>query len=187
MLIGISGKMGVGKTTSAQYLSKYYGFISKSFANPLRDKAKLLFPFTDDDLNVHNKDKEFQQMGWTPREFLVKLGQFLRYYDSKYVISRMEIYEGQKIVIDDVRYEDEVNYILNKKGILIRINRYDTENPHSKSELRYDRSDTELDNIKMDFTVESFDNVDISNLYQSLDKIMRNIGIRKEVQNKLGD
>lgn len=51
MIIGLVGLKGSGKTTAAQHLQKVLPDAQiKSFANPLKESAKILFNLTDDDV-----------------------------------------------------------------------------------------------------------------------------------------
>jgi hypothetical protein len=50
MLIGLTGKAGAGKDTSADYLVKQYGCVKIALADPLKRIAKEVFSFTDEQL-----------------------------------------------------------------------------------------------------------------------------------------
>jgi hypothetical protein len=50
MLIGLTGKAGAGKDTSADYLVKQYGCVKIALADPLKRICKDVFDFSDDQL-----------------------------------------------------------------------------------------------------------------------------------------
>lgn len=50
MIISISGTIGVGKDTMADYLVKEYGFVKISMADPMKRIAKEVYDFSDEQL-----------------------------------------------------------------------------------------------------------------------------------------
>ena len=64
MLVGLSGLKGSGKDTCADYLVKNHGFIKVAFADPLKDALKVLFMFTNDQLNGTIEQKEAPDNRW---------------------------------------------------------------------------------------------------------------------------
>ena len=56
MIIGISGKKRSGKDTISDYLIQEYKFIKYGFADPIKDIAKIIFGFTEEQLYGNEKD-----------------------------------------------------------------------------------------------------------------------------------
>lgn len=183
MLIGISGKKQVGKSTSGiilDYIYKYAGedpaFLSpyvkeevikriyhtehcphyiKSFANILKLMAANL-------CNVNRYDYEDGKFkseidpttGLTHREVLQKIGESIRNTFGEDIWIKALFNEGydpkhDTWIITDVRYRNEADYIKDKGGILIRINRNTGYNDNHKSETDlddYDKFDYIVDN-----------------------------------------
>lgn len=50
MIISLTGNMGVGKDTMADYLVEYYGFVKVSMADPFKRIAKDVYEFSDEQL-----------------------------------------------------------------------------------------------------------------------------------------
>lgn len=50
MIISITGNMGVGKDTMADYIVSKYGFVKVSMADPFKRIAKEVYEFTDEQL-----------------------------------------------------------------------------------------------------------------------------------------
>lgn len=170
MIIGLSGDKGTGKTLGAQYLEREYGFKRVSFATKLKDIAKLLFPFDTIHFSVAGKEKPYKAFPWTPREFLVQLGLFMRYWDEDYWVKALKLSEKDKVVIDDVRFPNEVEYIRSLGGKLIRIDRYPKLNIYPRSE---DASERSLDTYKdWDFVIPDCRNIKPLDLYNELDNFM---------------
>ena len=180
MIIGFSGKKGVGKTSASNYIARVYGFQPKSFATPLRDMAKGLFGFKDSDFDVNNKEKPYLYYDWCPREFMVNLGQFLRYHDAEYWVKRVGLDKIYDYSIDDVRFKNEAEHIKKMGGIIIRIDRYMNLNPYHNSQMASDVSETDLDDYKeFDYRISEPRNVDLEDLQNECAKIMRTLGRKK--------
>lgn len=178
-IIGLSGKRGVGKTTMANYLHDVYKFKRISFADRLKEVAKELMPFQDVHLSTKGKEKPFNNYDWTPREFLIQLGQFMRYYDKNYWVRSSGIDNAVgRIVIDDVRFPNEVEYLKSLGAKIVRIKRFEKLNVYGK-ELD-DPSETSLDNFTgFDFIVEDCVNVTLKDMYKQADIAMDSFGIKQ--------
>lgn len=149
MIIGLSGKRGVGKTVVAKYLAKNHGFILTSFAYELKKLAKELFPFDNEHFtDTGLKESPFGPYEWTPRDFLIGLGKFMREYDKDYWAKMALDYCSPDFdyVIDDVRFQNEYNLIKARGGKLIRIERPEELNVFGSN--LDDPSETALDNVK---------------------------------------
>ena len=131
MLIGFAGKMRSGKTAAANYLINRYGVEKMSFAAPLKEVVANLFEWDINDLNDF-KFKETVDPYWniTPREVLQKFGtDFMReminpaFWTMKlerHLITKML---KHNVVIDDVRFKEEVDLIHKHRGIIVLLER----------------------------------------------------------------
>ena len=148
LIIGLSGKRGSGKTTLANYLVETHRFVKVSFAAELKRIARELFPFTEADVcNPKNKESKFRTYDWSPRDFLINLGEFMRYHDKSYWLKRgMSQCTNPKgrYVFEDVRYKNEAERIKEDGGKLVRVNRFHDKNPYGKP--LDTPSETDLDN-----------------------------------------
>lgn len=184
MIIGISGKRGVGKTTAAEQIVKYFGGIKKPFAGRLRELAKEMFPFNDKDLSdPTKKEAPFGEHEWSPRDFMLNLGMFLRYHDQDYFLKRVLnapecAVVGNIIVIDDLRFKNELEMLKARGGKTIRINRFAKLNPYHTKLLDQDPSETDLDDAEFDYTIESCKNTSMIDLSQQIFIIMKALGYK---------
>jgi len=167
MIIGISAKIGCGKTFLTNFfLEEYPEYIKLGFGDVLKQECSetygypLEWNYTEEGkveiitLIGHHVD------GMTVREILQWHGtEYRRAEDETYWLRKMIDILGFKnqfsglfdkhttinIVIDDVRFINEANFVKYYGGILIRINPY----PEWKSGLYANhRSETELDNFE---------------------------------------
>ena len=109
MKIGICGKMGSGKSTLAEYIIKYYKIknisIKKdSFAAKIYELARELF-------NMKTKN----------RELLQNIGTKLREIDDKVWINYIINKHQSNIIIDDVRYKNEILALKENGYFLIKL------------------------------------------------------------------
>lgn len=177
MIIGISGKRGVGKTTAADYLVKEYHFEKVSFAEDLKSIAKTLIPFTEIDLSsIKRKEAKFKNYDWSPRDFLIHLGEFMRFHDTDYWLNRAlskckDPLKGY--VFDDVRYQNEADAIKRLGGKILRISRYEHKNPYGKN---IDTpSETNMDSYTYDFHIQEMWNTSITELHRQLRNFIETI------------
>ena len=179
-IIGLSGKRGVGKTTFAKHLVKFYGFKRVPFGQEVKSIAKELFPFNDLDFLAKRKERLFVRYDWTPRQFLIALGEMMRYFDEDYwvnkVTRRIRANKKGRYIIDDLRYLNEARRLTDMGAVLIRVNRYAKDNPFGKD--LHIASEMALDNYEdFKYTVDEFNNTTMHDLAQQADIIMKSEGL----------
>ena len=121
-VIGFAGKARSGKDTAGAYLVEQYHFLRYSFAQPLKDGAKAMFNLTDE--QEKNKDKVIEPWGKSPREIYQLLGtDIARTIDRRVWIKNAEMFVkkslGRSIVITDVRFKNEAEWIKSLGGVVI--------------------------------------------------------------------
>jgi len=172
MLIGLSGKAGVGKTTAADYLiSKDFfkvGFkdalvaeITRNFPDLLREIEKVE-PF----------DPSMRTKGPLLRALMQNYGTEVRRKDeASYWLDQWKartellLAEGKHVVCDDARFLNEVEAIRSLGGVIVRLTRPDVQNTGTH------QSELEMYAIEPDFTIET-QNGDLSALYTGLEGII---------------
>lgn len=134
-IIGVAGKKYSGKDTVGNYLVKYHGYRKIAFADALKRICKLLFDFTDEQLNTDLKDSVEERWDKTPREILQFVGtELLRDMLGNFVpklgksiwidiVRRQIMNSADKIVITDVRFENEMNLVHELGGIVFLVER----------------------------------------------------------------
>jgi dephospho-CoA kinase len=176
-IIGLTGKIGSGKTTLSAYIQKKYNFQKLSFVD------KILIPELRKRKKTVNR-KNLQQVG---REF------YLKYGDIKFTDLLLEgIDPTEKWIIDDIRYPLAANYIRNrflnnfwligvKADIQIRFQRILARGKEGKISyedfLKMDSAPTEkwIEEVlsQADYLVEN--NGALPDFYQQCDRIIKEI------------
>jgi len=128
MIIGLTGKAGSGKNAVAEVMRHHHGFREEAFADNLKAAAAVIF-----DLSIVNfydqKLKEVFNPYWdmTPREMLQKLGTeacrntFGGDIWMKSLGSKLGQGRGERVVITDVRFENEAAMIRAKGGVVVHV------------------------------------------------------------------
>lgn len=147
-LIGISGHAGVGKDTVAQYLAeKYQNVYGEAFADPLKRACAAAFGLPLE--HFHDREIKEQESIWgpSPRKiaqfvgtemFRNGLNNLIPFPDTSHWIRLLEMRltglsappEGQgfyspgdTVIIADVRFQDEADWIQQNGGVLLTLER----------------------------------------------------------------
>lgn len=145
MILGISGLIGSGKGTVADYLVNNYQFKKDSFAASLKDACAYIFDWPrhllEGDTTDSRKWREETDEWWSdklniqsfsPRLALQLIGtESLRdHFDQNIwfltMQNRIRKNPNQNIVISDVRFPNEIKLIKDMGGTMIRVRRGDT-------------------------------------------------------------
>lgn len=190
-IIGISGKRGAGKDLLATFLASY-GYVKCPFAGSLKERVRMEFGLTKEHTDGILKEESSQYIKikrdilskeypkyehWTPREIMIAYGQFFRQFDKDWWIKKMfsDSQEFEKIVIPDVRFKNEADYIRAQGGIVVRLNRMKSLNIYGPNELT-DISETELDDYPFDLVLNEEYNLYPTDLEDFAAKIITKIG-----------
>ncbi|MFX0185168.1 MAG: AAA family ATPase [Candidatus Hodarchaeota archaeon] len=171
LLIGITGFMGSGKTTAAQYLADKYNFERMQISGKMREIA--------------------QELELKPtRKFLQSIGKFMREIDDdvwiRYLVKQIEKNKSQSIVIDDIRRKNEINYLkpLGFKFIRIlspslkRKERIESRDSQKISKEDWEKwsdhlTENQVTELKVDYILEN--NGTIQSLMKKMDEIIHEL------------
>jgi len=176
MIIGITGFIGSGKDTIADYLTTFHGYKRISFAGTLKDACSSVFGWDRDMLEGTTKSsrewreqvdpwwsKRLNMPDLTPRWVLQQWGTEVcreGFHNDIWVASVENQLRKAKdnIVITDCRFDNEVNAIKNAGGITMRVERgerpnwYDSAVNYNKgpnSNALWSISKSKLDRLKV--------------------------------------
>lgn len=147
-VVGILGFKGSGKDTVGDYLVRQHGFVTESFANPLKDMVCAVFGWeraliegnTVDSRTWRETPDEWWEakLDWsnnaasylgrfTPRVAMQVFGtDVLRnHFDDSIWIKSLEarLLRYEKVVVTDCRFPNECKLIRNNDGLMIRVRR----------------------------------------------------------------
>lgn len=142
MIIGLLGFINSGKGTLATQLVEEHGFKQESFANSLKDACSAIFDWPrkmlEGDTTESREWREVVDPWWSeklnipcfsPRFALQYIGtDVLRnnFHQDLWFMSlhnRVRKNLSQNVVISDVRFPNELDFISQNDGLLIKINR----------------------------------------------------------------
>jgi len=141
ILIGLCGLKGSGKTTLAQELVKIHNYHRLSFAQPLRDGLRAMG--VPDTFLYDHKQTPIPDMGgkdarWLLQTLGTEWGRVLITPDiwvnclrNRY---RRLNENGQRCVIDDVRFDNEAKFITEAGGVVVEVMRGGTQGDGHVSE-----------------------------------------------------
>lgn len=144
-IIGITGRRGSGKDTIANYLKTYYArnFRSIAFADPMRAALKAMFDWDDSYFEHPKKDEPLAELGGkSPRDLMKPLGtEWGREMVSKSLWidiaarkTQSIIGAGINVLITDVRFENEAEWVRDSGGMLWHVDRDSSVVDSHKSE-----------------------------------------------------
>ena len=186
-IIAFTGLKQTGKTTAADYLVSKWGFVKHNFKDALVAEIKERFPDLLREIQYHegyiDSDNQWQEP--TIDELFESKPPLIRALMQNYgtEVRRKEdpdywvklwglsvLYEirndpNYKLVVDDLRFFEELQAVRERQGIVINIQRDDLTTPDKH------QSETEHLDFEVDHVIKSKKG-DVENLYKELDKIM---------------
>jgi hypothetical protein len=148
-LIGIAGRAGSGKDTAGARLVECYGFQQYAFADPIRAMLGALGAFPAADLvNRDTKEVIIDWLGKSPRQMAQTLGtEWGRelVHPQLWVLMAQRRWDaakaaGRDLVITDVRFENEVEWLRGAGGRVIYLARPGAEAVSAHASEQYDAS-----------------------------------------------
>ena len=188
MIIGLTGNIGSGKSLVAEYFKTKFNAEEYILSTPIKEIA-IIIGFSRKNVYGTQEDKEKIDpiLGISVREFLQQFGTTigrnmfskifpnmnLGYYKNIWLQMFINYYEkfpkNKLIVVSDVRFLDEFDYIKKKQGTIIKINRNINKCCH--------QSETELEYISPDYTV--YNDGSQNDLFNKIDYIFSYINMSR--------
>jgi hypothetical protein len=125
-VIGVSGLARTGKDTVANFALAQIGGYRYSFADPMRDMLKAIGMDLSDPFWQDRKDTPIPALGASPRRLMQTLGtewgRQLINPDIWLVLAKQRLLAfGPGMIISDVRFENEANWVRSLGGLVIHL------------------------------------------------------------------
>lgn len=172
LVIGLSGRAGCGKDVAAAALTSSGAFISLRFAAALKDGLNAMFGFTNDQWEDREwKETEIPLLSKSPRQLAQTIGtewgremvhpevwvSCLALKIKRHIYSAQEPGDIKSIVIPDLRFQNEAQWIKDQQGIIIEIQRDDNED---KTEHSDHKSEGGISLLMVDHIIQNNGTVD---------------------------
>ena len=170
MLIGLVGLIGSGKDTVAERLITHHGYKRDSFAKSLKDAVSSMFNWDREMLEGNTKiSREWRETAdefWskkmgkevTPRWVLQYFGtEVMRQgmYDAIWVDSVIGRYKGDKTVISDTRFQNEIKTIKAHGGIVVLVKREEIPTREDMQKQGIHQSEWDWVGSDFDYTIDN--------------------------------
>ena len=178
MIVGVSGHMGAGKTTVAKHIAEQNDLREDSFAYSLRLVMNAITGIPiEETYSVEDKNKMIPLFNVTRGRFLQDIGMVFRKYDEntwvKSVHLRWLARGKDHVILDDVRFDNEVAFIEANKGVVLRLERDPVDNGDTRDKQH--PSETCLDNHPFSHVIQNDGTLD--ELKQKADDFAHTTGI----------
>jgi hypothetical protein len=171
VLIGLIGQKQTGKDTFADYLVKTRGFKKLAFAEPVKQVCQILFHLEPEQVyDPRLKEVVDERWGLSPRQMMQKVGTDMvrNMLGNDFWVKHMDIsYSKGSIVISDVRFKNEAEWVKDRGGVLIRI----VDGSHH---CDHHPSETEQLSIKEDVVLKN-DKNGLEEFHQQIETTIKNI------------
>ena len=163
--IGLVGHNGVGKSTVADMLVKDHGFIKDSITKRLKE-AVSYYIYGE----VHFEPKAIEN----GRELLCAVGKLFR--ERGFAPVAIRLWDGQNIVIDDLRLLREADNIRGPNSYIVRVTNPTIDAQYAVMDMRHeDDTVREVDLIDFDYILINTPSLGLEHLRQQITDLIKKI------------
>ena len=180
MIIGVLGRKGSGKDTISDYIIQKFNFEKMIIAEPLKNACKELFNFSDEQLYGDLKETVDPQWEVSPRKVLQwlgtdvfrnRIGELNPEIGNNFWVNLLKVRYLQKlsknknikIVVSDVRFQNEIDIIHKLGGKVIKLTRPSINNADAHE------SEKNIDTLKGDYDI--LNDSSLEELYKKVEEI----------------
>jgi len=185
LIIGVHGFKQSGKDTLGKYLIDHHGFSRLAFADKVKESLKVIFNVRHEQLYGEDKDKNtLTQARWEDFEGIKKENkadeeflsarELMQTFATEVCRSKipniwvnyLDLEGSDRIVVTDVRFENEAQFIKDNGGIIIKVDRPGAEGENHASEIALPRE-------MCNYIIEN--NGTVEDLHQKAEAVMQDI------------
>lgn len=175
MLVAICGLKRSGKDTIAKHIDKQYGYKHIKIAEPIKQICKILFNFSDEQMETDIKEEIDPRWQVSPRTVMQFLGTEIFQNQINTIIPNL----NRQLFMKSIVFKEDTNYVISDMRFLHEYSFIKEKYPHSivirveKSNDYHDShiSETEWQKIPFDYIV--YNNSTIEDLHIQIDKILK--------------
>lgn len=180
LYLGISGKMGSGKTTLTNGIInalKHLMVKRVSLAKPIKDLQDIIY-----------SDLELEMEGEKDRDLLIALGMWGRNKDPDFwlhqAVKKMKATKAHIVICDDVRFLNEAEWF-KKNGLLIRLEG-EQRGDNVDESRKNDTTETDLDDFPFEHVISNKDGIEPT-LMSALYSIAQHIQVSEELMAQVAE
>lgn len=202
----LCGFKRAGKDTVAEVLQKQFDYTHYKISTPLKETLKILFNFSDKQLEGDEKDMIDPRINKTPRdvmkyvgtnmfqhhiqEFIPYIGRsfwvdaLLKQIESKHIMNTRDKQNVENIVISDLRFTHEHNafmYFTEKYPDKVKVNIVKIIRNDVPRYYNIDKHESEIDHLNFKYHYVIQNKVDVDTLTQ------QTIKLHKQIQSDIRD
>lgn len=132
MIIGIAGKGGSGKSTSAEVLTEEFGYTRGKFSGALKEMFRTFLTYRGAPWHIVERmvEGDLKELptpllnGKSPREFMQAIGEWGRreIHPDFWIDTEFEVQAGNdNLLFDDLRYPNEEAAIQKRGGFVVQL------------------------------------------------------------------
>lgn len=171
-IVALNGVPRCGKGTVAGYLVRTYGFTRHKIAKPIKDMLRALPGITEEHIEGALKELPCPELGGkSPRWGMQTLGK--EWKDLMHPDLLLLLWDAGRppgpVVVDDLRYPNEVGFFRERGAAILRIDRPGIEAPDTGHEAERHR-------LPVDATLSNSGT--IRDLEAATDEVLRGLGVQ---------
>lgn len=134
-LIGLTGKAGSGKDTVASWMAPILDASTYAMAAPLKDGYAAMFGRHPNEMTREEKEAPIPGFDFSPRVAMQRLGTewgrslsqniWVQMAEREYQARLTHGLKGNYMIITDVRFDNEAEWVAGHGGVIVRVERPD--------------------------------------------------------------
>jgi hypothetical protein len=183
-VLAMLGRAGSGKSTALEYLGEVYGAKTARFSGPLKELAKEVWEFSDEQVygSAVIKEQHDDRVGMSPRQALQRLGDGARRHIRPTVwieaLAEQIVRESSGndlFVVEDCRYVNEATMIATSTRFHGKVIKLECPKREATADELHP-SEVQVDQVPSEFIYATITNHFDAEFFTALDTVILNLG-----------